>query len=70
MHGDFNFRNLVFDYRTLKVKAILDFEMSCLGDASCDLAEFMLCLFGPQDFNCPENHPLLNQMTCEYIYMQ
>ena len=48
IHGDFNFRNLVFDEDKRRVKAVLDWEMACCGDPMSDLSEFMLCRAKPE----------------------
>ena len=47
IHGDFNFRNLVFDDKK-RVKAVLDWEMACCGDPMSDLSEFVLCRAKPK----------------------
>ena len=44
VHGDFNFCNLGFDPKSSKVKAVLDWEMACVGDVCCDLAVFFYVL--------------------------
>jgi aminoglycoside phosphotransferase (APT) family kinase protein len=38
IHGDYRLDNLILDPDTLRVRAILDFEMSTLGDPVADLA--------------------------------
>ena len=50
VHGDFNFPNLVFDPESKQLKAVLDWEMACVGDVTCDLAEFLMCLLKPSEF--------------------
>ena len=45
LHGDFNFRNLVFDGN--KQATVLDWEMACAGDPMSDVAELILCRAKP-----------------------
>ena len=65
VHGDFNFRNLVFDPESKKVKAVLDWEMACVGDVSCDLAEFLMCLLKPTECGCSPS-TLPQEFTCMF----
>ena len=70
IHGDYNFRNLVFDPATRQVKAVLDWEMAGIGDALCDLAEFLLCLVKPADYgyriSLPNSFQLSKWYTCSF----
>ncbi|MBK8285086.1 MAG: phosphotransferase family protein [Ahniella sp.] len=47
VHGDFRLDNLIFDAETLEVKAVLDWELSTLGDPLADFAYNCLGWFTP-----------------------
>ena len=48
VHGDFRLDNIIFDKDSLQPLAVLDWELSALGDAMCDVAyNCMNFLFPP-----------------------
>ena len=50
VHGDYRLDNLVFAKKSRKVEAILDWELSTLGNPLSDIGYFLGILNAPQDF--------------------
>ncbi|WP_011296148.1 phosphotransferase [Cupriavidus necator] len=53
VHGDFRIDNVMFERNSYRVKAVLDWELSTLGNPLADLAYFCMCLRLPSDGHVP-----------------
>lgn len=51
VHGDFRLDNVIFNKDQPSVEAVLDWELSTLGDASSDLAYLLMCWFMPPEIS-------------------
>lgn len=49
VHGDFHFDNIIFNKKTAKGLAVIDWELSTLGNPLADLAFFCMCLRLPDN---------------------
>ncbi|MBP0638995.1 phosphotransferase [Cupriavidus sp. AcVe19-6a] len=53
VHGDYRMDNVMFERDSYRVKALLDWELSTLGNPLADLAYFCMCLRLPSDGHLP-----------------
>jgi aminoglycoside phosphotransferase (APT) family kinase protein len=53
LHGDSRFDNLMFDARGERIVAVLDWELSTLGDPLADLGQFLAVQELPSDYLLP-----------------
>ena len=63
VHGDFRVDNVVFDAETHSIKAVLDWELSTLGDGLTDLATLCGAYHIPSDSFSAEAREALSAMT-------
>jgi aminoglycoside phosphotransferase (APT) family kinase protein len=77
IHGDYRIDNLIFDNSTQKVAAVLDWELSTLGDPLADFSYFGLNWVLPADGLAPiggidldaAGIPSLEEMTDHYCHL-
>jgi aminoglycoside phosphotransferase (APT) family kinase protein len=61
-HGDLNFQNIIFDKKTHKIKVIIDWEMSCIGDPLADIGNFLLMYLKPRSLMPKKSEPLRGKL--------
>ncbi|MFA6253711.1 MAG: phosphotransferase [Candidatus Paceibacterota bacterium] len=61
VHGDFRSKNLIFEKKTEKIKAVIDFEWCFLGPALYDLGLMLV------EWSCPDQQQFFDQEMLETI---